>query len=371
MLAIEKVILHHLVMDYKHPFVTSFGRVEQKDFYIIEVIDQDGYSGFGETEAFETPWYTEETSETNRHVIESFLVPLVLEEEISHPSELAQRFQKVRRNNMAKAAVESAVWDLYAKKQNKPLYQLIGGAKNAIDVGVSIGLQPSVKQLLNVIETKLAKGYTRVKLKIKPGNDVELVRAVRKAFPEIPLMVDANSAYQLSDIKTLQQLDQFNLQMIEQPLANDDFVEHASLQQQLQTPICLDESIHTYSDVQTAIALESCKIINVKMSRVGGIKNVQDIEDYAAKNGIALWCGGMLEAGVGRAHSLAIASLAQFTLPADTAASENYWERDIIQPTVQVKNGQVHLPEKPGIGYEIDREALDYFSVEKVVIEKK
>ena len=371
MLDIEKVILHHLVMDYKNPFVTSFGRVEQKDFYIIEVIDQDGYSGFGETEAFVTPWYTEETSETNRHVIESFLVPLVLEKEINHPEELTQRFQKVRRNNMAKAAVESAVWDLYAKKQNKPLYQLIGGTKNVIDVGVSIGLQPSVKQLLDVIETKLALGYKRVKLKIKPGNDVELVRAVRKAFPEVPLMVDANSAYQLSDLKTLHQLDQFNLQMIEQPLANDDFVEHAILQKKMKTPICLDESIHTWNDVKTAVALESCKIINVKMSRVGGIKVVQDIDAYAAKHGIALWCGGMLEAGVGRGHSLAIASLPQFTLPADTAASENYWERDIIQPSVEVNNGQIHLPEKAGIGYEIDREALNHFSVEKIIKEKK
>ncbi|WP_117149585.1 o-succinylbenzoate synthase [Paraliobacillus zengyii] len=357
-------------MEYKYPFVTSFGRVEHKDFYIIEVIDEDGISGFGETEAFTTPWYTEETTETNRHVIERFLVPLVVASPISHPEEVAERFQKVRRNNMAKAAVESAVWDLFAKKMNQPLYQLIGGTKQVIDVGVSIGLQTSTNQLLKVIDDKLAFGYKRVKLKVKPGNDVELVREVRRVFPAIDLMVDANSAYKLSDLKILKQLDQFNLQMIEQPLANDDFVEHASLQKQLQTPICLDESIHTYSDVKTAVALGSCQIINVKMSRVGGIQAVKEIEKYATEHNVSLWCGGMLEAGVGRAHSLAVASLGQFTLPGDTAASENYWHRDIIAPAVHVKNGQVQIPNKSGIGYEVDRDALKHFTVEKIVINK-
>lgn len=370
MLTINRVILHHLLMEYKQPFVTSFGRVEHKDFYIIEVIDEDGVSGFGETEAFTTPWYTEETTQTNRYMIETFLVPLLLKESFKHPDEISQRFKKIRRNNMAKAAVESAVWDLYAKQQNRPLYQVIGGTKQAIDVGVSIGLQSSIKQLLQVIEKQLSFGYKRIKLKIKPGSDVELVRAVRKAFPTVPLMVDANSAYRLGDVKVLQALDQFELQMIEQPFANDDFVEHAALQKLIKTPICLDESIHTWSDVQTAIAVGSCQIINVKMSRVGGIKVVQKIEKYAAERGIELWCGGMLEAGIGRAHSLAIASLGQFTLPADTAASENYWHRDIIEPAVHVKNGQVHLPDKPGIGYQIDREALTYFSVEKIVLNK-
>lgn len=355
-------------MEYKFPFVTSFGRVEHKDFYIIEVIDEDGVSGFGETEAFTTPWYTEETTQTNRHVIETFLVPLLVAKPISHPEEIAERFQKIRRNNMAKAAVESAVWDLFAKKKNQPLYQMIGGTKQVIDVGVSIGLQTSTNKLLQVIEEKLSDGYKRVKLKIKPGNDVELVREVRRAFPTIDLMVDANSAYKLSDLKILKQLDQFDLQMIEQPLANDDFVEHAFLQKQLQTPICLDESIHTYSDVKTAVALGSCQIINVKMSRVGGMKHVKEIEKYATEHNIALWCGGMLEAGVGRAHSLAVASLGQFILPGDTAASANYWQRDIISPAVHVKNGQVHIPNKPGIGYEVDREALKYFTVEKIVL---
>lgn len=370
-LDINRIILHHLQMNYKHPFVTSHEKVEKKDFYIIEVIDEQGTSGYGETEAFTTPWYTEETTETNRIILEKYLIPLVLGAKITHPSELSKLFQTIRRNHMAKAAIEGAVWDLYAKQTNQPLYKIIGGKEPTVDVGVSIGLKPTDQELLETIEIKLAQGYQRVKLKVKKGEEIRLLDKVRTAFPSLSLMIDANGAYSWKDKDRLLALDQFNLLMIEQPFAQDDFVEHAKLQTLLQTPICLDESIHTYSDLKTAIALQSCKIVNIKPSRVGGIQNTKEMHDLAEHHQLSLWCGGMLEAGVGRAHSLAIATLPQFTLPADTAGSSHYWEKDIIQPEIKTDNGKIHLSENPGIGYAIDQEALAYYRIEKQIHTKK
>ncbi|WP_246367035.1 o-succinylbenzoate synthase [Paraliobacillus salinarum] len=370
-LDINQVILHHLQMNYKYPFVTSHGKVEKKDFYIIEVIDEHGTSGYGETESFATPWYTEETMETNRIILENHLIPLVLEAKITHPSELSKIFRTIRRNQMAKAAIEGAVWDLYAKRTNQPLYKLIGGKEPTVDVGVSIGLKPTDQELLETIEEKLAQGYQRVKLKVKKGKEIRLLDKVRTSFPSLSLMIDANGAYSWEDKDRLLALDQFNLLMIEQPFAQDDFVEHAKLQNLLQTPICLDESIHTYSDLKTAIALHSCKIVNIKPSRVGGIQNTKEMHDLAEQHQLPLWCGGMLEAGVGRAHSLAIATLPQFTLPADTAGSAYYWEKDIIQPEIKTDNGKIHLSENPGIGYAIDKEALAYYRIEKQIHTKK
>ncbi|WP_226036252.1 o-succinylbenzoate synthase [Aquibacillus saliphilus] len=366
-IVIKKVILHRLVMQLKNPFSTSFGTFKDKDFFIVEVVDQHGTQGFGESVAFPVPWYTEETVETNAHVIESFLIPLLFDAPFTHPEQVGQRFQSIRRNNMAKAAVEGAIWDLYANRSNLPLAKVIGGTKQTIDVGVSIGIQSSTSKLVEIISQHVQEGYKRVKLKIKPGQDLEVLAEVRKKFPNLPLMVDANSAYTLKDIDRLKEFDNFHLQMIEQPLAHDDFIDHAKLQSQLETPICLDESIHTYSDTKTAIALGSCRIINIKVGRVGGITEAKKIHDYCASRKIPVWCGGMLEAGVGRAHSLAIASLPQFTLPGDTSASNRYFAKDIIRPEVTMTNGTVQIPMQAGIGYQIDWEALEEYRIDKKV----
>ncbi|MDC3416809.1 o-succinylbenzoate synthase [Aquibacillus salsiterrae] len=370
MILIKQVILHRLNMELKQPFTTNLASFRNKDFFIIEVVDESGERGFGETASFPTPWYTEETVETNKHVLEAFLIPLVLDVPLDHPDQVAAKFEVVRRNNMAKAALEGAIWDVFAKKQGIPLATALGGTKKAVDVGVSIGIQPSMNELFDTIAYHVEEGYKRVKLKIKPGFDVEMLAAVRRAFPTVPIMADANSAYRLHDLPRLKELDAFNLQMIEQPLGHDDFIDHATLQSQLDTPICLDESIHTFSDVRTALTLGSCSIINMKVARVGGITEAKKIHDYCKSNDVPVWCGGMLEAGIGRAHSIALATLPQFRLPGDTSASNRYFDKDIIEPKVTLENGQVVIPDRPGIGYEIDWRALENYRIEKSVIGK-
>ncbi|NHM31303.1 o-succinylbenzoate synthase [Neobacillus terrae] len=366
-MSIREVTLHRMVMTLKNPFATSFGTFKEKEFYVIEMEDDTGCIGFGESVAFSSPWYSEETVETNKHMMEKFLIPLLLQDPIQHPNEVSERFKSIRRNNMAKSALEGAVWDLYAKRNNSPLYQVLGGNKQQIDVGISIGIQPSAKDLLHVVEGFVIEGYKRMKIKIKPGSDYQMLKEVRKHFPDTLLMADANSAYTLQDIETLKKLDELGLMMIEQPLEHDDIIDHAKLQSQLTTPICLDESIHSLEDARKAIELGSCKIINIKIGRVGGITESKKIHDYCAEQGISVWCGGMLEAGIGRAHNIALTTLPQFNLPGDTAASSRYWEKDIIDPEVSVYNGVIHVPNKPGIGYEVDRKVMESLRVEKLV----
>nr|WP_053218119.1 o-succinylbenzoate synthase [Virgibacillus senegalensis] len=361
---IEKVILHRLVMDLKNPFETSFGTFKKKDFFIIEAVDGDGNHGFGESVAFPIPWYTEETVATTEHVIKDFLLPLLFEKAIQHPDEISKRFAVVRRNNMAKAAVEGAVWDLYAKRQGVPLAVALGGERDRIESGVSIGIQSSVSDLLKIMEGHLEEGYKRIKLKIKPGMDVDVIREVRHHFPEIQLMADANSAYTLKDTDTLKQLDAFGLMMIEQPLGHDDIYEHSLLQSKLDTPICLDESINSLTDARAAVELGSCRVINLKIGRVGGISETKRIHDFCRGKGVPVWCGGMLESGVGRAHNIAVASLPQFVYPGDISASDRYWERDIIKPPVTLQNGEIIVKSTPGIGYDIDWQALEANRVE-------
>lgn len=366
---IKKIHLHKLSMMLNHPFTTSFSTLQNKEFFIIEAIDHDGHRGYGESVAFSSPWYTEETVQTSLHMMEDFLIPLLQKHPISHPDEVSHLFSPIRGNHMAKAALEGAVWDLYAKRKGIPLAQALGGEKQEIDVGISIGMQPTVDLLLQTIEQAIRDGYKRVKLKIKPGHDLHVLEKVRKHFPELPIMVDANSAYTLKDIELLRRLDAFNLLMIEQPLAHDDIVDHAKLQQAIKTPICLDESIHSLEDTRKAIELGSCQVINIKIGRVGGLTEAKRIHDYCQKKEIPVWCGGMLEAGVGRAHNIALTTLSQFVLPGDTAGSSHYWKQDIIQPEVVVKNGVIQVSEKPGIGYEIDNDALKKFTVEKKTID--
>jgi O-succinylbenzoate synthase len=298
-------------------------------------------------------------------MMEDLLIPLLLQQPIGHPDEVSKRFEPIRKNNMAKAALECAVWDLYARRTNQSLAGALGGTKKEIEVGISIGIQPTVEKLVEVVEKHVDEGYKRIKVKIKPGFDYEFLKGIRERFPDIPLMADANSAYTLNDTNLLKKLDDLNLMMIEQPLAHDDIVDHAKLQKELTTPICLDESIHSIEDARKAVELGSAKIINIKIGRVGGLTASKKIHDYCAEHNIPVWCGGMLEAGVGRAHNIALTTLPQFILPGDTAASNRYWAKDIIIPEVTVQNGTITIPEKAGIGYEIDHAALKAFSVDK------
>ncbi|MGP4039517.1 o-succinylbenzoate synthase [Gracilibacillus sp. D59] len=352
MITFEKIVMHRLKMPLKYPFANSSTTITEKDILITELHDKDGFTGYGESVAFDAPWYTEETTDTVQHMIENHLWPLVKAQQINHPSELA--LNKISRNHMAKTAIEGAVWDLYAKRTQQPLYKAIGGTTSQIPVGAAIGLQSTDEQLIEKIKQALDQGYQRIKLKIKRENDLNILEKVRAQFPTTPMMVDANSAYTLQDIEHLKKMDQYNLMMIEQPLASDDFIDHAKLQQQVETPICLDESIHTLADVRTAVALKSCKIISIKLAKVGGFTNAIKIHDYCQNHDIPVWCGGMLEAGVGRAQSLALATLPNFTFPADPGASNRYWYEDIIMPEVEVNNGYITLPEKTGIGYDLN-----------------
>lgn len=366
---IKQIKLRKLNMRLKSPFTTSFGTFQNKDFFILEAIDDKGNRGFGESVAFNFPWYSEETVGTNKHIIEDFLIDILRENKISHPNDVLKIFDSIKRNNMAKSAVEGAIWDLYAKRQKITLAEAVGGKRKQIDVGISIGIQRTVNELLKTIDHFVQEGYKRIKLKIKPGWDVEVMKEVRRHFPDTTIMVDANSAYTLNDIEHLRKLDDFNLMMIEQPLAHDDIVDHATLQAAIETPICLDESIHSLDDARKAIELGSSKIINIKIGRVGGLSEAIRIHDYCQKSDIPVWCGGMLESGVGRAHNIALTTLPQFVLPGDTAGSSRYWEQDIIKPEVIVNNGVIDVPDMPGIGYEVDEQALKRFTTNSMTFE--
>ncbi|WP_019119652.1 o-succinylbenzoate synthase [Brevibacillus massiliensis] len=356
---IKHIILRHMKMELLQPFKTSLGTEYDKDFILVEVKSKEGISGWAESVAAIDPLYKEETVKTNWHIMEDFLIPLLLQKPVQHPDEVYDRFRHIRGNYMAKSALEGAIWDLYAKQQGISLAKVLGGTKEKIDVGISLGIQESVKDLLHLIEDSLVKGYKRIKVKIQPGWDVEVIREIRRHYPSIPLMADANSAYTLRDIDRLAQLDEFSLMMIEQPLSHDDIIDHAELQKKLTTPICLDESIHSAEDVRKAIQLGSCRVINIKIGRVGGLSEARRIHDLCRAHAIPVWCGGMLEAGVGRAHNIAITTLPGFLLPGDTAASSRYWREDIIDPEVTVENGVITVPTRPGIGYEPNRERIE------------
>ncbi|MFM1654193.1 o-succinylbenzoate synthase [Brevibacillus sp. B_LB10_24] len=356
---IKHIILRHMKMELLQPFTTSLGTEYDKDFILVEIKSKEGISGWAESVAAIDPLYKEETVKTNWHIMEDFLIPLLLQKPVQHPDEVYERFRHIRGNYMAKSALEGAMWDLYAKQQGMSLAKALGGTKEKIDVGISLGIQESVKDLLHLVEDALVKGYKRIKVKIQPGWDVEVIREIRQHYPSIPLMADANSAYSLKDIDRLAQLDEFSLMMIEQPLSHDDIIDHAELQKRLTTPICLDESIHSAEDVRKAIQLGSCKVINIKIGRVGGLSEAKRIHDLCQAHDIPVWCGGMLEAGVGRAHNIAITTLPGFVLPGDTAASSRYWKEDIIDPEVTVENGVITVPDKPGIGYEPNRERIE------------
>lgn len=368
---IKEIKLHELEMEMKNPFTTSFGTQTKRHITIVEAVNADGLSGFGECVAGEDPLYSEEFMDSAIIAMKKYFAPLIVQNEINHPDEVWDLLVPFKKNNMAKAGIEGAMWDLYAKENDMTLAEAVGGGKTEVDVGISLGLEDTDELLLEKIQEKVDEGYKRIKVKIKPGRDVSMIRTVRSRFPDIPLMVDANSAYTLDDIELLKTLDEFNLMMIEQPLAAGDIVDHAKLQKEIKTPICLDESIDSYQAAKAAIELGSCEIINVKVGRVGGITQSKKIHDLAAKHDIPLWCGGMLEAGVGRLHNIAITTLSNFTLPGDTASSSRYWEEDIITPEVVAEQGVVQVSDKPGIGAEVDFTKMEKYLKQTLTVTKE
>jgi o-succinylbenzoate synthase len=357
---ISSIELREIRLPLIHFFETSFGRTTERRIILVRVNDADGAEGWGECTAGEGPFYCEEWTETAWSTIREFLVPMVLGQELDDAAGTGELMGKVRGHRMAKAAIETACWDLESKRAGVPLWKHLGGVNEEISCGVSIGIQDSPEQLLEKIAKELAAGYQRIKIKIKPGWDLKVVRQVRERFPDILLMADANSAYTLNDVELFQALDDFNLMMIEQPLAHDDMFDHAELQKQIKTSVCLDESVHSAADARHAIDIGACRIVNVKLGRVGGHAEAKRVETICRERSIPVWCGGMLESGIGRAHNIAMATLAGFTLPGDVSASSRYWAEDIIEPSIMVsERGTITAPNQPGIGFEVNRSRID------------
>jgi len=368
-LIIQSIELREIRLPLLHFFETSFGRTTERRIILARVTDANGVEGWGECTAGEGPFYSDEWTDSAWSTLVEFLAPMVLRQNIESAAHAFSLMKPVRGHRMAKATIETACWDLEAKSAGVPLWKHLGGTRTEVASGVSIGIQDTPEILLEKIRKEVDAGYQRIKIKIKPGWDLNIVERVRKEFPDIRLMGDANSAYKLSDVALFQRLDQFNLMMLEQPLAHNDIFDHATLQRQITTPVCLDESIRSAEDAAHAICLESCKIINVKLGRVGGHTEAKRIEKITRDNEIPIWCGGMLESGIGRAHNIAMSTLAGFTLPGDVSASARYWEEDVIEPPVKVSpRGTIKVPESPGIGFEINLPRIDALTVRKETI---
>ena len=368
-LLIESIELREIRLPLVHFFETSFGRTTERQIVLARVIDADGAEGWGECTAGEGPFYSYEWTETAWATLREFLAPMVIGKNIESAAQAFGLMERLRGHRMAKATIETACWDLEAKRAGVPLWKHLGGVRSELACGVSIGIQDTPEVLLEKIRKELDAGYQRIKIKIKPGWDLKIIERVRKEFPDIRLMGDANSAYKLADISLFQQLDQFNLMMLEQPLAHDDIFDHATLQRQIQTPVCLDESIQSAEDAAHGISLGSCRIINVKLGRVGGHTEAKRVEAVTCDNEIPIWCGGMLESGIGRAHNIAMSTLANFTLPGDVSASARYWEEDIIDPPVTVSTrGTIMPPDAPGIGYAVNLSRIEALTVRKEII---
>lgn len=355
---IKRLTMHVVELPLKAPFYTHLETVAKREAIIIEVEDQSGRVGWGEASAFSTPWYTEETVATEWHIIKDILFPLLKDCKIDHPDDAAALFRAVRGNHMAKAGVESALWDLYAKGLEKPLYQLLGGERTSISVGAVASAQTTA-EMLQRVQDHIDNGYGRIKVKISRSRDIEILEAIRELHPDVLLMADANSAYSLQDIAHLGKLDMYRLMMIEQPFHVEDMWDHAKLQKHLKTPICLDESIRSLHDTKCAVEMNACRVINLKFSRVGGITEAKRIHEYCLAHGVDLWAGGMIEFGISRAHNVALASLPGFTMPGDIVSTDYYWEEDFLQTGIFVQNGQIQLSNQPGIGYEVNRMRIE------------
>ncbi len=368
---IDKLTLREIQLRLKSPFETSFARIDRRRILLVEAF-ADGVCGWGEITSGEGPFYNPETVDTSWVVFSQFIAPLAVGQEISGAVEVAALLAPIRGHEMTKAGLECALRDAESRQKNLPLARLLGGEREEIACGVSIGIQESPEALVANVERELAAGYQRIKIKIKPGKDRELIQAVRRRFPQIRLMVDANSAYTLADSQHLKSFDEFALMMIEQPLAWDDIYQHARLQAELQTPICLDESIHNAHHAEAAIGLRACRIINIKLGRVGGHSEAKKIEKFCRDSAIPVWCGGMLESGIGRAHNIAMSSLPGFVMPGDVSASQRYWDEDIIEPEVKVTpRGTIRVPTAPGIGYKVRRERIETLTVRQQTFESR
>ncbi len=362
---IDGIILRELRLPLVRPFETSFGVTRNRRILLAEV-RSEGLTGWGECTAGERPHFSGESTDTAWQVIVNELGPMLASANVEHGGDCPGIFSVVRGNPMAKAALENAIWDLEAQREGVSLSQLIGGVRDRIPCGVSLGIQKSIPELMDIIERELAAGYQRIKLKCKPGWDVEVFEKVRNQWPDIMLSCDANSAYKLRDADHLVTFDSFDLLMVEQPLWHDDFYYHSMLQKRMNTPICLDESIRNRRDALAAIEMESCKIINIKLGRVGGFSEAIAVHNAAQERGIPVWCGGMLESGIGRAHNIALSTLENFRLPGDVSASARYWHEDIIEPEVTVSlEGEIQVSDAPGRGYEVRSDLVEQLTVRK------
>jgi O-succinylbenzoate synthase len=365
MLNIDAIHLREINMPLAHPFETSFGITTARRILLIE-LESDGLIAWGECVAGEHPYFSDETIDTAWIMTEAELAPRLLDADLEGGGSCPDVFKQVRGHRMAKAALENAVWDLEAQVERVPLAQLLGGTRTVISCGVSIGIQPSLEKLMNKIATEIAAGYQRIKLKCKPDWDTHIFEAVRERWPHIRLSCDANSAYRMKDLDHIASWDRFDLMMIEQPLWYDDFYFHSMLQKRLDTPICLDESIRNRRDALAAIDMESCRIINIKVGRVGGFSEAIAVHNAAEERGIPVWCGGMLETGIGRAHNIALSSLPNFSLPGDVSASSRYWKQDIIEPAVTVSaEGEIVVPTSVGRGFEVQRDRIEALTVRR------
>jgi len=355
---IERIELHLLKLPYVHFFETSFGRQEERSFIITKVF-AEGICGYGEVVADEKPLYSYETISTAWHILGDYLIPLTFEKSLSDPHDFYDEAIKIQGHPMAKAGLELALWDLKAKREEKPLWKLYRGVKDKIPSGVSVGIQDSIPELLERVRTFLEQGYQRIKLKIKPDWDVQVLREVRKELPRIKLQVDANGAYTLDDKETLKKLDEFNLLMIEQPFPPHDLWDHSRLQKEMKTALCLDESILSTESARKAHEMRSCRIINIKVGRVGGIIEALKIHDFCEEKGIPVWCGGMLESGIGRAHNIHLATLSNFKFPHDLSASKRYYDEDLIEPPIEITSqGTITVPQLPGIGVSVQEDRI-------------
>ncbi len=356
---IDLVEIRRLSLPFKESFRSAVNEEIVKDVFLIEISSGE-YVGYGESGTTNNAFYVEETNSSLEYVLENFLIDLLFKTEIHSPWDVSFAFGPIRRNYMAKALVECAIWDLFAKYQRLPLWKVVGGVRDEIEVGISIGLQPNDDVLLEKVASAIDEGYRRVKLKIKPGNDIEPLRRVRQSFPTVPLMVDANCSYTLGDLEVLRQLDDFNLMMIEQPLSYNDLFGHSLLAKEIDTPLCLDESICSIEDLKVALELDACSVVNLKVARVGGLSTSLAIEKMCREGEVGLWCGGLYETGVGRALNLAVGSLEGVNLPGDTSPSSRYFARDIIKESLEfVAPGTIALPKEHGLGVELDKEYID------------
>ena len=355
------------------PFTTSSHTKDHLEHILIRVRDQDGAEGWGECASASDPYYCSETSETSWHILRDFLIPGLLGQPFDDAGQAAATWSKVRGNNFAKAGLEMACWDLLTRVTNTPLAEALGGTRREINSGVSLGIEPTVEGIVDQVAHYLDQGYKRIKMKIGPGRDLAYLRAVRERWPDILLMADANSTYSLDNpahVAALRSLDELNLMMIEQPLADDDIVDHARLQAQLKTPICLDESIHSAEDARKELDLKSCRIINIKVSRLGGLGEARRVHDLCLARDIPVWCGGMHEFGIGRAANVAICSLSGFTLPGDVSGSDKAYRQDIVDPPIRAHSGTIDVPwDRPGLGFDANLERIRANTVRELVLE--